>query len=251
MRNRLHIFICLIFIVLVQHTFSQVINIESKRFLNDTNGWVGSINGNFSAVQNTQQVITFGANLHTQYQKNNHRFLMISDLAFINAANTDFVNSGYQHFRYNYKIINRITLEVFLQAQYNRILLLDERYLAGIGPRFKVVKRERFRLYSACLYMFEHQSQDNYRITRDNNRLSAYLTFNISYSKFDFSSTTFYQPNLADFSDYRIANNSAFEIFLTHKLNFRTELVLLFDTKQPIKIPELTYVIRSGIGYKF
>lgn len=230
---------------------AQVINIESKRFLNDTNGFVGNINGNFSAVQNTQQIISMGINIHAQYQKNRHRFLMISDLSVINAANTDFVNSGYQHFRYNLKLANRVTLEAFVQAQYNRVLLLDERYLAGIGPRLKIVKKQHLRMYSACLYMFEHQSQDNYRIQADNNRLSAYLTFNIGYQKWDFTSTTFYQPNLANFNDYRIANNSAIEIFITSRLNFKTELVLLYDTKQPPKIPDLTYQVRSGIGYKF
>lgn len=241
----------LIFVLFCFYSRSQIINIESKRFLNDTNGWVGSINGNFSAVQNTQQVITFGANIHAQYQKGKSRFLMISDIAFISAANTDFVNSGYQHFRYNYKAANRITLEAFVQAQYNRVLLLDERYLAGLGPRFKLVKKEHFKSYFACLYMFEHQSQDDYRIIKDNNRISAYITFNIPFSRFDFSSTTFYQPNLAGFNDYRIANNSAIEIFITSKLNFKTELILLYDTRQPPKIPDLTYTVRSGISFKF
>lgn len=239
------------FILFFGHAGAQVINIESKRFLNDTNGFVGNINGNFSAVQNTQQIISLGINIHAQYQKNRHRFLMISDLSVINAANTDFVNSGYQHFRYNYKIANRITLEAFVQAQYNKVLLLDERYLAGIGPRFKIIKKQHFKMYAACLYMFEHQSQDNYSIQRDNNRISSYLTFNIGYSKWDFTSTTFYQPNFGDFNDYRIANNSAFEIFITSKLNFKTELVLLYDTRQPAKIPDLTYQVRTGLGYKF
>lgn len=242
---------CLVLVLEWGRGSAQVINIESKRFLNDTNGFVGNINGNFSAVQNTQQIISAGLNIHAQYQKNKHRFLVISDLSVINAANTDFVNSGYQHIRYNYKIVNRITLEAFLQAQYNKVLLLDERYLVGIGPRFKLIKKRHFKMYSACLYMFEHQSQDNYTILKDNNRLSAYLTFNIGYQKWDFTSTTFYQPNFADFNDYRIANNSAFEISITSKLNFKTELILLYDTRQPVKIPALTYQVRTGLGYKF
>ncbi|MBK7665895.1 MAG: DUF481 domain-containing protein [Sphingobacteriaceae bacterium] len=243
--------VCLALLICFCKAGAQVINIESKRFLNDTNGFVGNINGNFSAVQNTQQILSMGINIHAQYQKNRHRFLMISDLSVINAANTDFVNSGYQHFRYNFKVTRHITLEAFVQAQYNRVLLLDERYLAGIGPRIKIIKKHHFKMYSACLYMFEHQSQDNYKLQADNNRISAYLSFNIGFNKWDFTSTTFYQPNLADFNDYRIANNSAMEIFITSKLNFKTELVLLFDTRQPVKIPNLTYQIRSGIGYKF
>lgn len=93
---------------------AQVINIEGKRFLKDTNGIVGTIAANFNINQNTQQVMTFGLNQHLQYKYNKSRFLAISDIAFIKAGNTDFVNAGYQHFRYNYKINNWLTWEAFI-----------------------------------------------------------------------------------------------------------------------------------------
>ncbi len=140
---------------------AQVINIESKRFYNDTNGWVGKADLHFSIMQNTQQVISMGNNVHLQYQKSNSRFLILNDISFIKAGTTDFVNSGFQHLRYNYKVFDKITLEVFSQAQYNRVLLLDLRYLNGIGPRFKLVKKEKFKLYTACLYMYEYEKISN------------------------------------------------------------------------------------------
>lgn len=230
---------------------AQVINIESKRFFNDTNGFAGRVDANFNATQNTQQIISFGLNVHVQYRKNKHRVLTISDLAFVKAGNNDFVNAGYQHLRYNYKLLSFLTLEAFTQAQYNRILLLDRRYLFGIGPRFKLIKKERFKMYSACLYMYEYQVQDNETLFKNNHRLSAYLTFNINFGRMEFSSTTFYQPNLVDFSDYRIANNSVFEIIVTRHLNFKADLNLLFDTRQPAKIPALVYTLRGGVSFKF
>ena len=49
---------------------AQVINIESKRFLNDTNGWVGVTDFSFNILQNTQQVLSFSNNFRIQYQKN-------------------------------------------------------------------------------------------------------------------------------------------------------------------------------------
>src|ERR1041385_2394022 len=177
---------------------SQVINIENKRFLNDTNGFVGRADLNFNVTQNTQQVITLGFNVHMQYQYNRHRVLGISDFSFIKAAQTDFVNNGYEHLRYSYKIVDRVTWETFGQAQYNLVLKLNRRYLAGTGPRFKILKKKHLRLYVAALYMFEHQEQDNETIVQDNNRLSSYVTFNINFGKLDFSNTTFYQPLLSD-----------------------------------------------------
>lgn len=230
---------------------AQIINIESKRFLNDTNGLVGNIGANFNINQNTRQVMTLGFNMHMQYQKNRYRILAISDLSFIKADGQDFVNAGYQHIRYNYKLVNRLTWEAFVQAQYNKVLLLDRRYLAGTGPRFKVVKTKNFRMYTACLYMYEYQAQNSDSIIQYNNRISAYITISVNLGKAELTSTTFYQPNLADFQNYRIANDSAFELGINHHLNFRVGFNLLYDTRQPPGIPALTYILKNGLNYKF
>ena len=48
---------------------AQVINIEGKRFMNDTNGWVGNADFNFNVFNNTQQVLQFSNTLRVQYQK--------------------------------------------------------------------------------------------------------------------------------------------------------------------------------------
>lgn len=247
--RRFFIFIC--FYAFIETVFGQIINIESKRFLNDTNGLMGNVGANFSINQNKQQVMTLGLNMHLQYQHNRHRMLAISDLMFIKAGEQDFVNAGYQHLRYNYKIINRLTWEVFTQAQYNKVLLLDRRYLLGTGPRLKVLKKKNARIYTACLYMFEYQSQNNDSISGYYNRLSSYVTLSFTLGKMEFTSTTFYQPNLADFDNYRIANDSNFELNINNHLNFRIGFNLLYDTRQPIGIPALTYILKNGLSYRF
>lgn len=230
---------------------AQVINIESKRFLNDTNGFVGRADLNFNVIQNTQQIISLGLNVHMQYQHNKNRFLAISDLAFIKAGSTNFVNNGYQHLRHGYKIMDRITWESFVQAQYNLVLKLDKRYLAGMGPRFKILKKKNFRLYAATLYMFEYQMQNNETIEQYNHRLSAYATFNIGFNKVDLSHTTFFQPLLSDPSNYRIASDSNLDIALTEHFNFRVGFNLLYDNHQPPGVPELAYTLKNGLSFKF
>jgi hypothetical protein len=229
----------------------QVINIENKRFLNDTNGFVGRSDLNFNINQNTQQVMTFGVNVHAQYQHNKHRILAISDIAFIKAAEQDFVNNGYQHLRYSYKVVNRLTWENFVQAQYNLVLKLDKRYLAGTGPRLKIIKHKNLRIYLGTAYMYEFQSQDNEKIIQYNNRMSSYLTFNIDFNKFDFTSTTFYQPLLSDFNNYRIATDSNIELSLNNHLNYRVGFNLLFDTNQPPGVPNMVYSLKNGLSFKF
>lgn len=230
---------------------AQIINIESKRFLKDTNGFVGTTAAFFNINQNTSQVLSLGLNQHVQYKYNRSRILSISDLAFIKAGKTDFVNAGYQHLRYNYKINRLITWEAFAQAQYNKVLKLDRRYLLGTGPRFRILKKENVKIYTACLYMYEYQSQNNDSAEQYNNRLSAYVTLSIGYHKMEFTSTTFYQPHMGDLENYRIANDSSFELGINKNLNFRVGFNLLYDTRQPVGIPDLTYVLRNGLSYRF
>lgn len=231
---------------------AQVINIEGKRFLNDTNGWVGNADFTFNVIQNTQQVLSFSNTLRVQYQKNRSRFILLNDLNFIKAGNTNFVNSGYQHFRYNYKINTHVTMEAFTQTQYNPVLKLDFRYLLGAGPRFKVLKKENARIYFATLYMYEYDDVVNDAVNLYEHRISSYITFSFSLFKtVEINSTTFYQPNLEYMNDYRIANDTGLELHINKHLNFKSTFNLLYDTKQPKGIPDLVYSFRNGLSLKF
>ena len=71
---RLILKIVIIFVLLVSVSVkAQVINIEGKRFMNDTNGWVGNADFNFNVFNNTQQVLQFSNTVRVQYQKNRRR----------------------------------------------------------------------------------------------------------------------------------------------------------------------------------
>lgn len=230
---------------------AQVVNIENKRFLNDTNGWVGRTDFNFGLTKNTRQIVTLNNTIRVQYQKNKSRFLVLNDVGFIQAGGDNFVNSGFQHLRYSYKLKDRITLESFVQLQYNPVLRLKWRFLSGAGPRFKIIKKPAFKLYAAVLYMYEYEEIIMSPINRDH-RFSSYLTFTWNLSKqLEWTSTTFYQPNIENFGDYRIAHDGSLEISLSKHITFLLSTNVLFDTKQPDGIPELTYAVRNGISFRF
>ncbi len=252
MKTNKQIIILIFYVLKTSYGFSQIINIESKRFLNDTNGWVGNTDFSFSLTQNTQQVTHFSNTLRIQYQKNRSRFLVLNDINFVKAGNNDFVNSGFQHLRYSYKATSHLTLEAFTQTQYNPILKLDFRYLVGAGPRLKLLKKESARIYFATLYMYEYDDIANDAISLYEHRLSSYITCTIDFTKhIEFISTFFYQPNLQNWNDYRIANDSQLEFLITKHLAFKTGFNLLFDTQQPIGIPNLVYTLRNTLSIKF
>lgn len=238
--------------LLVGSTKAQVINIESKRFMNDSNGWVGNTDFNFNLFNNTQQVLQFSNTVRVQYHKDRSRFILLNDLSFIKAGNTDFANAGYQHFRYNYKVSNLLTVEAFTQTQYNPVLKLDFRYLIGVGPRIKLLKKQNARIYAAVMYMYEYDDIVADPINLYEHRISSYLTCTFSILKnIGFTSTTFYQPNINNTLDYRIANDSGLEIYINKYLNFKSSFNMLYDTYQPIGIPDMVYSFKNGLSIKF
>lgn len=230
----------------------QVINIENKRFLNDTNGWVGNTDFTFNVIQNVSQVVSFGNTTRVQYQKNRSKILFLNDANFIRAGGTSFENWGYQHLRYSYKVANPLTFEAFTQTQYNPVLKLDFRYLIGAGPRIKLLKKPNARIYAAALYMYEYDDITEGGPRFYEHRISSYLTFTFSLFKtVELTSTTFYQPKLGDSRDYRIANDSALEIHMNKYLNYKCGFNLLYDTRQPTGVPDLVYSLKNGLSVKF
>jgi hypothetical protein len=243
-------FFCVFSLILNLH--AQVVNIENKRFLNDTNDWIGNTDFNFNVFNNTQQVLQFSNTIRVQYQKNRSRFIILNDANFIKAGQTNFANSGFQHLRYNYKLFKRLTVESFIQTQYNPVLKLNFRYLIGVGPRLKLLKKENAKIYIASLYLYEYDDIMNETTNLHEHRISSYVTFTFSFFKtVDITSTTFYQPNIENSLDYRIANDTGLEIHVNKHVNFKTTFNMLYDSRQPIGIPDLIYTFKNGFSLKF
>lgn len=231
---------------------AQVINVETKRFMNDSNGWVGSSDFVFSVIKNVQQITSFSNSTRVQYQINNHRYIFLNDFTFTKVGSVNIINAGYQHLRYNYKFAPRTTLEAFVQTQYNPILKLDFRYLMGAGPRFKMIKKENIRMYSAFMYMYEYDKIRDEIKPAEALRISSYLTLTLlAKQKFEFTSTVYFQPAIGDWWDYRIANDSNLDFIISKHISFRTSFNMLFDTNQPVGIPDVVYTLRNGLTFKF
>ncbi len=248
------IYTILITILITQTAFSQVINIEDQRIKTDTTGWAGSGEASLYVNKNNDFVLALLTNLHIQYKNKKSLFLLLTDVATVQVnENQSFVNSGFQHFRYNYKITDRFVWEAFVQAQYNEQLSIDLRLLAGTGPRYKVIGADDFRLYVAALYMYENEKTTDVEVNEQNNRMSSYVSFTIAPKKATYSiiSTTYYQPNLANFNDWRVATSLDIKSYLTKKLYLNVNYNLLNDSKPAEGVVNTVYELTAGLGLNF
>ena len=232
---------------------AQILNAESLRKVTDTSGFSGSAGLRFALKRNTRDFLTISSNVHLQYKMNRNLLLFKNDVQFQKIEGDKFENSLISHLRYNYRFHNRIAWEIFIQGQYNKISLINFRGLVGTGPRFKLSNSENYKFYLGTLIMYEYEDIDDgiTPIQRDL-RGSGYLSFSLyPLENISFSSTTYYQPKLSKFEDYRISSQSSLLIEIYENFGFLVSYTFTYDTFPAVGIPNSQYDFTTGISYSF
>lgn len=242
--------LCLLFF-LNFHLKAQILNIENYRIKTDTIGWSGKIGLNFSVTKNTKTLINIGSNIHLQYQSKKNLYLILSNYNLLVSDSQDLINKAVIHLRHNYKITDNLRSELFVQAQNNSISKIELRTLIGGGLRYKISKKEAKKLYLGTSIMLEHEEiKDHLEPTSNLIRWSNYFSFNIyKDTYFSWIGTTYYQPTIKNFNDYRIAAQTSFSYSFTKKLAFTTKFSLNYDAIPVNGIPKTNYNLSSGILY--
>lgn len=232
---------------------SQVINAESLRKVTDTSGFSGMAGLEFSLKRDVNDKFSIRTNVDMQYKMNRHLVLFKNEIEFQKIESDNFENKGVQHLRYNYKLYPRIVWEIFTQAQYNKVSKITFRGLLGTGPRFKLTKLENYKLYLGTSIMYEHEElSDGITPIARVYRGSAYFSFSLYPTEtLSISSTTYYQPKLKDFSNFRVASETSMAIRLYKNFSFKTTYTFTFDASPAIGIPNSQYALTSGFIYSF
>lgn len=235
-------------------SYSQVINVETMRAVTDSAKWTGSVGLNIDVVKNKNNIFKISNKAHVQYNNKKNLWLFVNDLKLEKLEGSSFVNKGTQHLRYNRKISHNIKMEAFLQAQYDAISEIDFRGLAGLGPRFKLYGSDKYRFYLGTLVMYEYEKASDVvedRIQKDI-RGSAYFSFSLYPTDYlAIISTSYYQPKLSSFKDYRLSSESSILFRVYEQLAFKTTFTYNFDAFPVETIPNMQYELTNGLIYTF
>ncbi|MFC2114613.1 DUF481 domain-containing protein [Bacteroidota bacterium] len=232
--------------------FAQVVNIEKKR-VSDTIGLQGDVLLSLDLTSNISKIFLFKNDIQLQYMRNRNTFLFFNNITYVKAAGQNFINSGFQHLRYNYNFKPHfLQAECFTQYQYNLINKVQSRFLLGGGPRFSFIDSARIQLILGPLFMYENEKLTSENVHSGRMRMSTYISFNYQLTKIlNFSHITYYQPDLKNFSDYRIASETNLKIKISDKLSIKLIYVLNYDSDPPLQIPSLVYSLSNALNYSF
>ena len=236
-----------------QTVTAQIVNVESARMQSDTTGWMGTAGAGFNIIQNTTRITQINLNAHVQYKSRRDLWLLTGHYGFLKGGGQKYVGNSFAHLRYNHKFNKWLRWEVFTQVQSNYITQIDSRFLAGTGPRFKLADTRIFHLYIASLFMYEQEKERTQPpVHHADGRNSSYISFTlVPAENLEIISTTFYQPRLKQFSDYRILNESVMRIKAGKHLAFTVAYNYLNDRFPAGTAPRKTYELLTGLQYDF
>lgn len=231
----------------------QILNVESLRKVTDTSGFTGSASIDFSLKRDKNEYHELSSNIHVQYKMNRHLVLWKNDLNLKSIEGNKFQNSGATHLRYNYRFHPRIAWEAFVQAQYNKVAKIDFRGLLGTGPRFKMTKYENYKIYLGVTIMYEQEElSDKVTPIQRDLRGSSYLSMSLyPTDNLTIVGTTYYQPKLRHFTDYRVSSETSLLFNVFAQLAFKTSFIFIYDNAPAVDIPTSQYSLTTGLVYTF
>jgi hypothetical protein len=172
-------------------------------------------------------------------------------------------NDGYGHLRYTRMPWLRVGFEVFLQAQYDELRLLQRRLVAGVGSRVVFVNHERFRGWvgTGTLVEFERRNiaPENQPpagpdpVDMTNYRWSNYVTFLVSLipKQLALINTAYLQPRWDRFGDVQILDEARLSLKVTDHLSVTTDLSVRFDSRPPKTVEKTDTRVGNGLVYSY
>lgn len=246
---------------------AQIVNIEQRRIKTDTTGLFGGLHFGFAGSKTTKSILAFNGGTYLELKPariknrsyNRDLWLFLTDFNLISGDNEKFSNTGFGHLRFSRKLghdycsIGKVVRwEAFVQIQYNDLTKIGTRALAGTGPRIKLTDSELSKFYLGVAYMYEYQELIDPAVYLREHRMSTYFSFTLLPEEdVTFISTTYFQPLLNDFANYRLSNETTLFLDITEKFNFSFSFNYNFNSAPPSEVPGSTYYFRNRLAYTF
>jgi hypothetical protein len=245
---------------------SQILNIEKSALDRDTTKLILSnitssmvLYNRSAAIDEPVEFIGFDLKSSVAYFPGRHRLSSITNINYLKINDAPFLNTGYQHFRFDFRKNRKVHPEAFAQYQYDNFRGLSPRLLAGAGMRHRILTNEHFTLIFSMGLMYEHENwRDPYsgeKVLVKFWKSTNYVVFRVKISEWaDFNGIQYYQTvydNSIDKFRNRFSTDINLNAKLTNKLLWTTSFTLSYENEPIVPIVRTIYRLANGLTYKF
>jgi len=254
--KHLHLIVFFLLSFCSEKMLAQIVNIEERRITstNDTTDWYGFLRFGATLSKVKDDILQFNSTGQIQYKHNRNLTLLLLDARLLRAGDQDFNRSGFAHLRYNRELSDPLKFEAFAQGQFNKLLLIESRLLAGSGLRYRLLKSKdgKQRIYSGLAMLFEKNTFLENLGEQEWWRLSSYISFTFRpWEGVKLVSTTYFQPQIDDWENYRMSSELRLDMPLGKKLSFYTDFSMSIDQSLPADAPTSVYAWVNGLTWRF
>tara|TARA_R110002096_G_scaffold378222_7_gene572177 strand:- start:49770 stop:50561 length:792 start_codon:yes stop_codon:yes gene_type:complete len=250
---------------ILQNSEAQILNVQKSDLQKDSTKFKGNITSSLSTYNRSaavdEPVELFGFEFQSGFAFffKNSRLTLLNKFDYLKINDDPFLNTGYQHVRYNLFEDELFHPEVFGQIQYDNFRGLFPRILGGMGFRYDFIENDKLSMFSGFGVMYEYEKwslpNSNLFIEVDFLKSTNYLgwRWNISES-FDANMIAYFQTAY-DQSASVWRNRYSFEVNLNSKINKRFNITNSFSLgheDQPIvPITKTIYNFTTGLNIVF
>lgn len=250
-----HLFLFLY--IIISFKISAQINTERFRADSATRGFSGIADVEITAYTGNTDFQFINLSGRLNYNWGNDYTFFVTDGGFGWDKGERIFNQALAHLRHVQSTSELIQLEIFLQADFNKKRLLDDRKLIGGGLRFRILKQDDLKLRLGTSYYYEYEKFNSpgnsiYQYIVYANRFSTYLTLELAIKDdVKLLMISYFQPKIGSWNDYRILSDNSLIVGLSSLLDVKISFNLRYDTRPPETIKNIDTITKFGLGFKF
>lgn len=228
-----------------------IVNIESMRIGQAAPGFEKNIALGFSGSNGNSDIFESSLSGRINWQGQQDNSFLLADAAYGEANKIKNTENSLLHWRYIFSAGQKTAKEVFVQFQHNSFLKLELRSLAGLGLRHNSFNQANKKLYLGLGTFLEHEQYSEGRIQQQT-RLNTYLNYRHSLGENSILSlSAYYQPNLAENSDYRTLSQLALQTAINSHLAINIQLDIAHDSEPLAGVKKTDEKYLTSLVYKF
>lgn len=239
-------------------TAHAIVNIESMRMGEPPQGYSGAISLSGDGESGNTDKFSANAGARLEWHGGIITNFAIFRYAYAETSGVQDTDKIFFHARHILQVSAKTAYEGFIQAERNKFARLSFRGLIGGGARLTLRKKPGVKsLHLGLGGFFSRETLESEAGTTDNGsqntwRLNTYLSYlqHIN-DQVNALSTTYYQPAIDDFSDFRVLEEASLRVKMTDTLSLNLSLDLTHDSKPPQNVNKTDTIYSTGIEYSF
>lgn len=241
------------------------VNTEQYRSLAEKEGFGGILDLSLSWYKGNTDLLAGDVEMQLHYNKGKYQSFLRGILKYGEKGDEEYINMGFLHLRGIRKFNDRFMGEIFIQEEFNKFILLEERTLAGGGLRYRVCctekkgpqKKNSLHLYLGSGLMWERetfsQAEDGSK-KEESSRLksTSYISLDCGFGgRTGLNLVSYFQFNLDELATLRILADLGFEFKLSSRLSYKTKLSYRFDNRPPATVKKYDIQVSNGLSFSF